>query len=99
MPSAPPREVQARTLSSSSVVLTWELPPEDQLNGVLRGYLVNVTEAETGHQYQISVNSMTYTLEGLHPFYRYSFIVAAITIEPGPFSEVVTLQMPQDGVF
>ena len=98
MPSAPPQEVQARSLSSSSVVLTWQLPPEDQLNGVLRGFLVNVTEAETGHQYQTSVDSTTYTLEGLHPFYRYSFIIAAVTIEPGPFSEVITLQMPQDGM-
>ena len=97
MPSASPGEVGGEALSPSSLVLTWQPPPEDQLNGVLTGYLVNVTETETGVQYQISADTSQYTFEGLHPFYRYSFIVSAITIGPGPFSGIFTIQMPQDG--
>lgn len=36
-------------------------------------------------------------LEGLHPFYTYSFLIAAVTISPGPYSEIFTIQMPQAG--
>lgn len=78
-------------------MLTWQPPPDDQLNGLLTGYIVNVTETETGNQYQISTVSAQYTFEGLHPFYQYSFIVAASTIGQGPFSDIFTLQMPEDG--
>ena len=97
MPSASPGEVGGEAISPSSLVLTWQPPPEDQLNGVLTGYLVNVTETETGVQYQISADTAQYTFEGLHPFYRYSFTVAASTIGIGPFSGIYTFQMPQDG--
>ena len=57
-----------------------------------------MTETETGNQYQISTDSAQYTFEGLHPFYRYTFIVAALTVGQGPFSEIYPLQMPQDGM-
>ena len=33
----------------------------------------------------------------LHPFYTYSFLIAAVTIAPGPASEIFTIQMPQTG--
>lgn len=86
-------------LNSSCLVLTWMPLSEDQLNGILTGYLVNVTEAETGTLYQVSSAEEAYIFKNLHPFYRYSFIVAALTIGPGPFSEVVAVVMPQDGMY
>ena len=99
VPSASPREIGGEALSSSSLLLTWQPPLDNQLNGILTGYVVNVTETETGDQYQISTDAAQYTFEGLHPFYRYTFIVAALTIGPGPFSGIFHLQMPQDGMF
>ena len=98
MPSASPREIGGEALSSSSLLLTWQPPLDDQLNGILTGYVVNVTETETGNQYQISTDAAQYTFEGLHPFYQYMFIVAALTVGQGPFSEIFPLRMPQDGM-
>ena len=37
------------------------------------------------------------TISSLHPFYTYTFSVAANTVGLGPFSEPVNQQMPQDG--
>ena len=38
-------------------------------------------------------------LSDLHPFYTYSFLIAAVTIGPGPVGETFTIQMPQSGMF
>lgn len=57
-----------------------------------------MTETVTGKQYQISTNTTEYTFEDLHPFYRYTFIIAAVTVGQGPFSEIFSLTMPQDGI-
>ena len=37
------------------------------------------------------------TVSSLHPFYIYWFSVAAYTVDLGPFTEPLMLQMPQDG--
>lgn len=37
------------------------------------------------------------TVSSLHPFFTYSFSVAAYTVDLGPFTEPAVLQMPQDG--
>lgn len=97
MPSGSPREISGVAINSSTLALTWQPPAPDQLNGVLSSYLFNVTETETGLQYQISTDLPSYILEGLHPFYRYSFTIAAVTVGAGPFSEIFSFQMPQDG--
>lgn len=57
-----------------------------------------MTETETGNHYQIASDVAQYTFNDLHPFYRYTFIVAALTIGRGPYSEIISLQMPQDGM-
>lgn len=33
----------------------------------------------------------------LHPFYRYALIIAAVTIDTGPYSVQLYIQMPEDG--
>ena len=38
-------------------------------------------------------------LSDLHPFYTYSFLIAAVTIGPGPVGETFTIEMPQSGMF
>jgi receptor-type tyrosine-protein phosphatase Q len=95
VPSGSPQEIEGSALSSSSLLLTWQPPPDEQLNGILTGYVVNMTEAETGNQYQILTDRDQYTLQDLHPFYRYTVIVAAVTVGPGPFSGIFPFQMPQ----
>ena len=98
VPSGSPQDVGGSALSSSSLLLTWQPPLDDQLNGILTSYIVNVTETETGNQFQIVTDGTSYVLHNLHPFYRYTVIVAAVTIGKGPFSAILSLQMPQDGM-
>ena len=74
-----------------------ELPNEDK-NGIIRYYLVNVTETNTGYHYQTTSTTSDITLSNLHPYYTYSITVAAYTIEEGPFSTPVTFTTLQDGM-
>ena len=59
--------------------------------------MVNVSVIETGNTEQLTSDQPQLTIEGLHPFYTYSFLIAAVTVGPGPFSEVLSIQMPQAG--
>ena len=99
VPSGSPREIEGLVLNSTSLSLMWQPPLDNLLNGIFTGYIINMTESETGSQYQITSDVPQYTFHNLHPFYRYTFIAAAVTVGPGPFSEIVFIQMPQDGRF
>ena len=63
--------------------------------------MVNYSVSETGITEQVlHMSAQTnLTLEDLHPFYTYTFIIAAVTIDQGPFSEMFSFQMPQAGEF
>lgn len=39
-PSAPPKNIVASGRTNQSIMVQWQPPPEPQLNGVLRGYLL-----------------------------------------------------------
>ena len=58
---------------------------EDQ-NGIVREYVVNITETNTGSTIQKLSTTNSLTVENLHPYYTYSVMVAAYTIESGPYS-------------
>ena len=75
----------------------WESPAFEETNGVIQQYVVQVVELDTGRQIVVSTNSTAVTLEELHPFYTYSSRVAAVTIEVGPFSTPLTIQLSEDG--
>ena len=75
-----------------------ELASEDE-NGIIRYYLVNVTETNTGYHYQTTSTTSDIALSNLHPYYTYSITVAAYTIEEGPFSNLVSFTTLQDGMF
>ena len=99
MPSGSPQEIEVNAVSPRTVFMMWQPPQDDQQNGVLVGYVVNVTETEIGNQYQIVTQEAQYTFHDFHPFYHYAFIVAAVTVGQGPFSAIFSLQMPQDGIY
>jgi len=54
--------------------------------------------AETGSFYQLTSDSTTLNISGLHPFYTYNLTVAAVLFHLGPYSAVLTIQMPEDGM-
>ena len=97
VPSAPPTFIQVTAVDSETLLLSWSpLAPEHQ-NGIIRGYVINITAIESGQQLQFTSNTTSLVIDDLHPYYTYNCIVAAFSIGTGPFSEISRVQLPEDG--
>lgn len=46
-PSAPPKNIVASGRTNQSIMVQWQPPPEPQLNGVLRGYVLRYVSMRT----------------------------------------------------
>ena len=53
-PDGPPQNLNGTALNSTSIYLSWGSPPSEQKNGIVRQYLVNITETETGDEIRLS---------------------------------------------
>lgn len=96
-PSGPPQQFSVSAHDSKTLQLSWHPPrPEDQ-NGLIRKYMVNITEVETMKEVIHMSTRTTLHVRSLHPFYNYKCSVAAHTIDIGPYTHVVNVQMPEDG--
>ena len=84
-------------INSTSIFLSWEPPPQEHQNGVVTGYLVNITEVETGNTSQLHTASTLIILSLLHPSYTYICVITAVTVGPGPYSQNITLQVFEAG--
>ena len=69
-----------------------------EINGLIRAYLLKVTEIDTGNTFMVKANTTHTTVNGLHPFYKYNCTVAAETIAPGPYSTEIVVQLDEEGV-
>lgn len=83
--------------SPTLITLQWSPPPPIDVNGVLRHYVVEVTETDTGRDWSFVALGPSLILGSLHPYYNYSARVAAYTIELGPFTELFFVQTNQSG--
>ena len=70
---------------------------EEERNGIIRRYVINITELNSGTEYQLENTSTEITVQNLHPFYQYSYSVAAETVALGPFTPSAIIEMPEDG--
>ena len=84
-------------VTARSVQITW-FEPEVQ-NGFIRYYTIKTSEQETGHVFHTSASVLEVTIPSLHPYYTYSFQVAAFTVSRGPYSSVYTVKTLEDGKF
>ena len=96
VPTSAPQNVNVTTIGSSVVRVTWEPPVFDTQNGLIRFYVLRITEIETETQLSITVTDTLQTnVSDLHPVYNYELQVAATTVDTGPFSEPITWQLPE----
>ena len=95
-PSRQPQNVQLSALSSTSILITWSPPPVDDQNGVITGYLINLTEADTGTVLHMTSRTTSLTATSLHPYYMYEVVVAAVTVAVGPYSQPAQITTPED---
>ena len=94
VPGSHPQNVTAVALTSTSIHVQWD-PPEVQ-NGVIDGYRVFVTEAETGDVTLETTNVTQVFIENLHPFYTYHCLIVAFTVGDGP-NVSVSVVTKEDG--
>ena len=93
----PPENLIATALGSRTLHITWQPPVEEERNGIIRRYVINITELDSGNEYQLENVTTEITVQDLHPFYRYSYSVAAETVALGPFTLGSIIEMPEDG--
>ena len=97
-PSMPPVNLTVETTTSESITLSWSPPNVESQNGILTGYLINVTAIGTGQTFQASSTTTNITMQSLRPFTTYSFTIAAMTSAgSGPFSIPLTVQTNETG--
>ena len=78
------------------IALSWSAPLFEDCNGVIRHYIVNVTELETGYEFGEVTTHMARTYSSLHPYYTYEFSVYAVTVGAGPAAEPVRVTTMED---
>ena len=96
-PSSPPTNFAVSNASSDLFLLSWDPPPVEDINGVIRNYMITVTEVETGRTFYVTTNITLLELNELHPFYMYTSIVAAQTIVLGPYSSSISVRLAEEG--
>ncbi len=86
--------------TSSAIALSWNPPPTDQQNGIIRYYIVYITEiGESGNTFELQTNgsNTVFTIENLLPIYTYSISLAAYTIRAGPATATSSVKIPESG--
>lgn len=91
-PSGPPQNVQAWTLSSTSIQVTWSPPLPDKQNGIIIRYVVAYrTQSGQSSNLVTANNKNSVEVKTLTSFTKYWFSVRAVNvIGDGPKSEEVS---------
>ena len=90
-PSSAPTEVSSSGVTSVGLTLSWNNPPEVYWNGQIRHFLVNITEENTGLQYELTTITNIIEVNSLHPSYTYLCSVTAVTVSAGPYSSPISV--------
>ena len=76
--------------------MEWQPPEEPYQNGMIKSYLVTVVHVTTQNNMMVEIGGTEAVLTFLHPSYSYELLVAAVTVESGPFTEALSFTMPED---
>nr|XP_019943654.1 PREDICTED: Down syndrome cell adhesion molecule-like protein 1 [Paralichthys olivaceus] len=101
VPSQPPQNVRAISVTSDEAVITWAEPPRLTLHGVLKGYRIVFwavfPDGEWGEMQNITTTREQVELRGLEKFTNYSIQVLAYTqAGDGVRSNVLYIQTRED---
>ena len=97
-PSMPPEDLIVEATTSESISLSWSPPDVQSQNGIITGYLINVTAIETGETFQVSSATTNLVIQSLRPFTMYICVIAAETSAgTGPFSISLSVQTSESG--
>lgn len=83
MPSSPPQDIRCTALSSTSLQVSWDSPPDSSLNGNLKNYKVTWENtdalAESTKPEMKITTALTVVIHGLEKYMNYSVQVLAST--------------------
>ena len=87
-------------ITSTTIHFSWEPPLTEDQNGVITGYILNITSLVTGETEELFTELTGYCLGPVSPYTLYSAAVAAQTdAGRGPFSVSISVQTLEDGMF
>ena len=98
-PTASPTNFAGVVVDSITISVSWNHPPPEHRNGIIRMYQVNVVENETNTNFTVVSLNTSATITPLHPDYQYMITVKAVTVLPGPVSIALVLQTDEDGQY
>ena len=94
----PPENLNVEATTSESITLSWSPPDMQSHNGIITGYLINVTAIRTGETFQLSSVTTNLVIQSLRPFTMYICVIAAeTTAGTGPFSISLIVQTNESG--
>ena len=103
VPGEPPGNIRGQSNSSTSILVEWDLPRQEVLYGILRGfrirYVVAMNASIPGASITtelIPAQNTSYTIENLEEFTNYSIEVTAVTVGEGPYSSPIIVITDQD---
>ncbi|XP_039197746.1 Down syndrome cell adhesion molecule-like protein 1 isoform X4 [Crotalus tigris] len=101
VPSQPPENVRALSITSDVAVISWSEPPRSTLNGILKGYRVIFwslyMDGEWGEMQNVTTTRERAELRGMEKFTNYSVQVLAYTqAGDGVRSNVLHIQTKED---
>ena len=96
-PVSPPQMLTGDFINSTSIQVTWAPPPEDDVNGIIREYIVRYSlvdgpSAETS----LSTNETSVVIAELDEYTLYEVSVSAVTVAEGP-ADSVQVRTDSDG--
>ncbi|XP_022793315.1 tyrosine-protein phosphatase Lar-like [Stylophora pistillata] len=100
-PSRPPSNFYVTATSSTTVTASWQLPPVDSRNGIIKGFKVFYERKDSsGSGIILTINggsTFKKNVIGLHKYKEYEFKVLAFTfVGDGPYTSVVVQRTNED---
>ena len=83
--------------TTTSLSLSWNPPRFDEQNGIIRYYVIYVSDLTNNTSWELTSNMTRVVIDNLQPFYLYNCSVAAFTVGLGHVSNSVMVRLPQTG--
>ena len=98
VPSGAPQNLSGVPGVIRQIVLHWQPPLLENRNGIITGYIVNVTAMTSGEMVQLMSTTSSITVSSLSPFTVYICTIAATTrVGSGPFTDEFMVQTLEEG--
>ncbi len=97
-PTGSPKLLSFSNITSTGLLLSWLPPPDEDQNGIIIAYAVNITTVPTGEVVQLFSNITEFQLKLLRPYTDYRAVIAAYTsVGRGPYSTELQFRTAEDG--